>query len=225
MEFGRKTALHFAAAFGHTDLVRSLALLPSCNTTARDASLQTPLHVAIRSQRRSAAQVLREHPSGDAAARMRDIEGRLPDSLAPTAAARAKAEECQLVFDQLKGVARHGGESVLRNLLENDDPHFVLGWKDEVSRGLIHYASCHGRPELCRLALDPRYSSASAVRESAAQKDGRGFTPLHYAASWGHTSTMAVLLDAVADDGAAAARIVAASDTAGGAPLTPAQAS
>ena len=108
---------------------------------------------------------------------------------------------------------------------------FVIGWHDEVGRGLIHYAACHGRPELCRLLLDPQFTSPKQIAPLAAAKDSRGFTPLHYAASWGHAESMAVLLDAAdAEDApayadarqkgfaastAAAARMVNARDTAG----------
>jgi ankyrin repeat protein len=226
-----QTPLHFAAAYGRENIVASLLRLPECDPTIRDNSLQTPLHVAVRLQQLPIYRLLREHPSGDAAARMRDVEGRLPASLAPNKKGRALAVECDGVVASLKNVARRGGEEVLRNLLTHDDARFVLGWHDEVGRGLIHYAACHGRPELCRLLLDPKFTSPEEVATIASGKDGRGFTALHYAASWGHTESMAVLLDtadaeeapAYADarregfaaSTASAARMVNARDTAG----------
>ena len=226
-----QTPLHFAAAYGRENIVASLLRLPQCDPTIRDNSLQTPLHVAIRLQQSSISKLLREHPSGDAAARMRDVEGRLPASLAPTRHGRALAVECDGVVASLKNVARRGGGEVLRHLLTHDDAQFVIGWHDEVGRGLIHYAACHGRSELCRLLLDPQFTSVEQIVAIASGTDARGFTPLHYAASWGHTESMAVLLDAADADNApayadarqqgfaastaAAARMVNARDTAG----------
>ena len=108
--------------------------LPQCDPTIRDKSLQTPLHVAVRLQQQSIARLLREHPSGDAAARMRDVEGRLPGSLAPTKQGRTLTVECDNVVASLKNVARRGGEEILRSLLTHDDAQFVTGWHDEVGR-------------------------------------------------------------------------------------------
>jgi hypothetical protein len=89
-----QTPLHFAASAGHHDIVEVLISLPECNATHRDNFLQTALHVSVRSAvlqsdprahgERKCARLLREHPSGDAAGRMRDIEGLLPAASAPT---------------------------------------------------------------------------------------------------------------------------------------------
>lgn len=193
-----QTPLHFAAAYGREAIVQALLRLPRTDPTIRDNSLQTPLHVAVRLQQLPLYRLLREHPSGDAAARMRDVEGRLPASLAPNRKGRALALECDDVVASIKNIARRGGSQALKDLLSRDDAQFVMGWHDEVGRQLIHYAACHGRPELCSLLLDPQYTSASAeeVAAIASSVDKRGFTPLHYASSWGHVESMAVLLEA-----------------------------
>ena len=191
-----QTPLHFAAAYGREAIVQALLRLPRCDPTIRDNSLQTPLHVAVRLQQLPLYRLLREHPSGDAAARMRDVEGRLPASLAPNRKGRELALECDDVLASIKNIARRGGEQALKDLLSRDDAQFVLGWHDEVGRKLIHYAACHGRPELCSLLLDPQYTSVEEVAAIASGVDKRGFTPLHYASSWGHVASMAVLLEA-----------------------------
>jgi ankyrin repeat protein len=214
-----QTALHFAAAFRHEALVRSLIMLPSCDPTARDASLQTPLHVAIRSGAPGIAGLLRQHPSGDATSRMRDIEGRIPGALVPTVAGRRLAAECDAVISAVKGIAQRGGDEELGALLACDDSAFVLGWRDAEGRGLIHYSACHGRASLCELLLLPANSSASAAQCAACASsiDKRGFTALHYAASWGHTDAMVALLDLSPGD--AAARLVSSQDWEGLTPL------
>jgi ankyrin repeat protein len=223
-----QTALHFATAFGNEELVRSFILLPSCDTTARDLSLQTALHVAFRCGAANIAKMLRLHPSGDAAARMRDIEGRLPASLAPTAAGRQLLRECDAVVAAIRRIAQMGGQEELNDMLVNDDATFVLGWRDADQRGLLHYAACHGREQLCRLLLNPPAAATDVTpglrAESAASADRRGFTPLHYAASWGHAGAMAALLDSCTAAGsdaaaAAAARLVSAVDREGLTPL------
>ena len=110
--------------------------------------------------------------------------------------------------------------ATLQALLRDDDPEYICRWHDADRRTLLHYGACHGRADMCQMLLTavglgeaapdgtrpPSLAQGSTTCGGARlllAADSRGFTPLHYAASWGHGAAMQALLDSAFADGIA----------------------
>lgn len=148
-----QTALHFAAAAGRAKVVDQLTAISDCDAAARDNSLQTPLHISVRSGKGKCARFLREHPSGDAASRMRDNDACVPGAYAPGGFGKRLKRRAEELAKDMRRIARQSDADSLHALLADDDLEFVVRWHDPDGRTLLHYAACHGQLQMAEDVL------------------------------------------------------------------------
>ncbi|KAI3436420.1 hypothetical protein D9Q98_005837 [Chlorella vulgaris] len=190
------TALHNAAAVGHTAVCEVLLKLPNA-ATAPDAAGMIPLHMAAEKGRTAIVSMfLGKAPQSATAA---STDGKLPLHIAAESegghakiaqllldsapqAAMAAAENSKLPLH----LACKGGDLATCQLLLDRAPQAVTA-ADALGRLPLHWAAHEGHADVCQLLLDTAPLAASTSAEG-------GILPLHLAAMSGNVASIKLLL-------------------------------
>ncbi|OON19965.1 hypothetical protein X801_04160 [Opisthorchis viverrini] len=172
--------LHNACSFGHVDVVH-LLLTAGSDPNARDCWNYTPLHEAAIKGKVEVCILLLQAKADPHA---RNLDGKTPVELADGSARLALLGDYRK--DELLEAARSGNEEKLISLLtpQNVNCHAGDGRKSTP----LHLAAGYNRSKIVKILL--------ANGADVVAKDKGGLIPLHNACSYGHLDVCELLLSA-----------------------------
>eukprot|EP00850_Spirogloea_muscicola_P001923 SM000007S20883 [mRNA] locus=s7:764658:774464:+ [translate_table: standard] len=189
-ELGGLTALHFAAANGHSATVVAL-LKAGADKEARTDSFQTPLHIAAGHGRTAAVEKLLQHKADiDAPCDMGQTALHLAAALGQTStvALLLKSGANKEARDDgdltpLHGACETGRKATVSVLLSNGAD---LEAKDKFGMTPLHMAARNGKTAVVSVLLDQG--------DDKERTTDNGQTPVHLAAAMGRTATVDLLV-------------------------------